>query len=366
MVIALVMSVGIGCKATAAATTAAAAATTAAAETTAAAAETTAAPAKKLTIGRVMFEYGHPYQQADMKHFKDYADKLGVDTIILDGKSNPETISNNVDDLKAKKVDGIIYQPVDPGSSDTISKASIEAGFPTITFFQRPGTFVAPHVRIDEAKTSYEMGALAAKYMAEFFPGKPIKLGLIDISTVEYVVINRSDTFIAGLLSVAPDAEVVSRLDGGGIRDQSYAAGQDMLQSHPEINLVYGTNADCCLGALAAFEAGGRGKAVDGKPVTEMFISIDGSEGEALKMIDPSSALKITMALQPLYNSHVLMDTILKVVKGDIKITEDIIIDTPDIILDAYAMSIDDIQKFITVDYLSKVDLKAELEKLKK
>jgi len=366
LVVVIAATIGIGCQAAAAETTAAAAETTAAAaETTAAAAETTAA-AETLTIGRVMMEYGHPYQQADMTHFAAYGDEIGVETIVLDGKSSPDVISNAVDDLISRGVDGIIFQPVDEGSSNNVLQACLDAGIPAITFFQRPNTVKAPHVRINETQTSFEMGALAAQKMGEFFPGEPIKIGCVEMATIEYVVVNRTDAFIEGVQSVAPEAEVLARLDGAGLRDQAFEAGQDLLQSHPEVNLVFGSNADDCLGALAAFELAGRGKAVDTVPVTEMFISIDGSEGEALKMIDPTSALKITMALTPLPNAKVLMDTILSIVNGEMGMTDDVIVDVPDLILNYYDMGIEELQDFITGQYLSEVDLKTEFEKLSK
>ena len=314
-----------------------------------------------LNLGRVMFDLSHPYQQGDAAQTEKYAASLGHSIIILDGKSAPDVISNAVDDLISKKVKGIIVQPVDGASINSVVKASQGAGIPIVTFFVQATEAPGPHVRINEAETSFENGAFSAGKWMEFHPDIPIKLAVIDIPDVPFVHEARTLAFIDGVKSVAPDAEVVAMLDGGGVRDKSLAAGDDLLQSQPDVNIVFGCNADSALGALAAFEAAGRGKAVDGVPVSELFVSIDGSEPEVLKILNPNSALKISQALLPSLNAKTNVDTLLKTINGEIGMTETIVVDTHDQILDFWRMTIEEFQKFLEVEYLSTVDLKAEL-----
>ena len=218
-----------------------------------------------------------------------------------------------------------------------------------------------PSVKIDEASSSRELGALAARKWLEWYPTKPIKIAIIDQPDVAFVVENRSDAFIAGVKSVSPDAEVVVRLDGKGVRDSAMAAGDDLLQSHPEANVIYGINSDSSLGALAAYEAGGRGKAVNGIPQTELFIGTDGTESELLKIFDPASSFKMSMALSAKANGEALVDTVMKIINGDIPMEGETIVTTQNKIIDFYSMSIDDGQKFLADEYKSAIDLRKEI-----
>jgi ribose transport system substrate-binding protein len=203
------------------------------------------------------------------------------------------------------------------------------------------------------------MGVEAAKKWMEWYPDKPIRIGVIDYLTVEIVQKHRTGPFIAGVLSVDPTAQLVSKLEGSANVNKAMAAMQDMLQAHPEVNLVYGANADHALGALAALENAGRGKAVDGKCLTEIVIGTDGTEGELVKVYDPTSSFKITQGLQPAVNAKAEMDLIVKMIKGYQDSDEWIQLDTFNKFISYYSTTIEDAQEFVGYQYFSELDLKA-------
>jgi ribose transport system substrate-binding protein len=315
----------------------------------------------KITIGRVVFDMSHPYQQADNACSEARAQVLGVNYIYLDGKSDAEAQANAVTDLISRKVAGIIVQPLDGAAIQPSVDEAIRANIPIITFYQQPVKKNVPTVAIDEKSSSIELGALAARKWQEWYPNKPIKIAIIDQPDVAFVIENRSDAFITGVRSVVPNAEVVARIDGKGVRDSSMAAGDDLLQSHPEANVIFGINDDSSLGCLAAYEAGGRGKAVNGIPQTELIVGCGGTESEMLKIFDPASALKMTMALSARANGEALVDTIMKVINGQIPRQGETIVTTQNKIIDFYNMTIEDGQKFLVEEFKSKIDLKKEI-----
>jgi ABC-type sugar transport system substrate-binding protein len=322
-----------------------------------------AADKKQLVIGRVFFDLSHPYQQADAKWYEAYAKKLGIKAITIDGKASMDTMINAVGDLISKKVDGIIVQPLD-GSA--IAGSVLEAqknNIPIVVFFENVRGAKCPYVRINEADVATKMGAIAGKKFKDTWPGKKAKIGIIGQDDIEYVKVYRTDTFVKGVQSVLPDAEVVSRLNGAGARDKSLQAAEDLLQSHPEVNIVFGINADSALGALSALQAAGRGKAVKGVPVSEIVASIDGSTPECIEIANPKSALKLAMALSPKTNAITLTDTLLKVIKGEIDPKGDKMVDTYDSIINGWTDNIAKIQEFISGEYFANVDLKAEIAK---
>ncbi len=313
------------------------------------------APAdKKYVFGRVIFDLSHPYQQADAKWFEKYCQEMGAEAIIMDGKSSAEVMTKCVEDLIAKKVDGIVIQPADAASGNGFVKMAQDAGIPIVTFVNNPPDVPAPHIELAEAATSKAMGALAATKWKEFYPDKPIKVGIIDLPSVQQVHEQRAMAFFEGVQSVASDAELVATLDGGGIRDKSFTAAQDLIQAHPEVNIIYGINCDAGMGALAAFEEAGRGKAVDGVPQTELFVSTDGTELEAVKIFDKTSALKLTMALSPRLFARAHLDLLMRVINGEIKMTDEEIVDVNDVIFDYWNTTPEEFEKFLVDDYFSQ------------
>ncbi|MGI9860575.1 substrate-binding domain-containing protein [Moorella naiadis] len=321
---------------------------------------------KEITIGRVILSFDQPYQQADMKASEAYAKELGINLTLLDGKMDSNTIANAMSELIAKKVDGIIVQPLDGAAIDSSITEAHKAGIPVVTFFEKQKTTKAPYVRINEAKSSFELGALAAKKWKEFYPDKPIFIGVVDQPEIAYVHENRALPFIEGVKSVDKDAKVAAMVAGGGLRDKAFAAAQDLLQAHPEANIIYGINADSALGALSAYQMAGRGKAKNGIPLTELIVGTDGTEPEILQIINPNSAYKITMALQPAMNAKTLIDTCLKTIKGEYKMDEDKTVDTFDVIMDYWSYDVNKFQSFLKTQYFMDVDLKAELAKMVK
>lgn len=347
---------------TAAATTAAATtdAATTAAETTAAATEA----AKPLRFGLIPILLANSYHQSDVNHFVDYAkEKYNAETTVLDGKIDSAVTVDALEQLIASKVDAISVHSIDAESLIPGIKEARAAGIAILTFYLMPSEPLCPHVQIDERKTSYQMGVVAVKKWKEFYPDKPIKVGLIEYADVPTPLEHRSEPFIKGVMETDPTAEIVIRLDGGGTTETAYAAAQDLLQSKPEVNIIYGTSSNYSIGALGALEAAGRGKAVDGKPLTEILVGTDASEDELLKVFDPSSSFKITQGLTPKENAIVRVDTLMKVINGEIDGDSQTIIDTFDFEIDYWNMSIEDATAWLKDEYYSKLDLKAEIAK---
>ncbi len=342
------------------------AAETPAAEAPAAEAPAAEAPAAEagdegLTIGRVVFDLSHPYQQADNSFSESMAAEKGMEYIALDGKSDAEAISNAVTDLISRGVDGIIVQPLDPAAVQPSVDEALAAGIPIVTFYQQSSSMNTPSVMIDEYTSSKELGAMAATKWMEWYPDIPIKVAIIDQPDVAFVVENRSDAFIEGIHSVAPEAEVVARLDGKGVRDASMTAGDDLLQSNPDANIIFGINDDSSLGVLAAYESAGRGMAIDGVPQTELIVGCGGTDAEMLRVFDPASALKMTMALSAKSNGNALVETLEKAINGEIPMDEQTIVTTQNKIIDFYNMTIDDAQAFLNDEFNSTTNLKEEI-----
>src|SRR3979490_1184507 len=56
----------------------------------------------------------------------------------------------------------------------------------------------------------------------------------------------------------SPGIQVVAKLPASGARERAYAAAQDILQSHPDVDAIFAINDPTALGALAALEKAGK------------------------------------------------------------------------------------------------------------
>jgi ABC-type sugar transport system substrate-binding protein len=315
---------------------------------------------QEIVIGKIPITMEANYHQAHVKHLISYAqEKYGAEVTVIDGEFSTDASMAAVETFVAQGVTGILLHSLDEKVNDQMVKESRRNDIPISTFYIPTQSRLVPHLQINEAETSFEMGKEAAKKWLEWYPDKPIKIGVIDYLTVEIVQKHRTGPFIAGILSVDPTAQVVSKLEGSANVNKAMAAMQDMLQAHPDVNIVYGANADHALGALAALENAGRGKAVNGKCLTEIVVGTDGTEGELVKVYDPSSSFKITQGLQPAVNAKAEMDLIIKMINGYQEPDEWIQIDTFNKFISFYSTTIEEAQEFVSYQYFSELDLKA-------
>ncbi len=314
---------------------------------------------KDLVIGKIPITMEANYHQAHVKHLIAYAkEAYGADVTVIDGEFSSDVAMSAVETFIAQGVDGILLHSIDEKVIDSMAKESLRADIPIVTFYIPTASRSVPHIQINEAETSFQMGVAAAKKWKEWYPDQPIYIGVIDYLTVEIVQKHRTGPFIAGVMSIDPSAQVVSKLEGSASVNKAMEAMQDMLQAHPEVNIVYGANADHALGALAALENAGRGKAENGKCLTEIVVGTDGTEGELLKVYDPSSSMKITQGLQPAVNAKAEMDMLMKIINGQVPRDEWLELDTYDKFISYWDTPIEDAQEFISYQYFSDVDLK--------
>jgi ribose transport system substrate-binding protein len=313
---------------------------------------------KNFTIGKIPITLANGYHQADVEWFKKYAEEqYGAKVKVLDGKFEQATIVANLDQLVAEGVDAIVLHTYEAESVEAGIEAARAAGIPIITFYLQTDNDI-PFVAINEATQAFEMGVATANAWEKFHPDEPIIYGVVDYVDSPVVQAMRTGPFIEGLKSVAPNAKEGMILDGGGTRDTGYKAAQDMIQSHPEINVFYGASSDYSLAILPALEEAGRGKAVNGVPETEILVGTDATEAELVKIFDPSSSFKVTMGLTPRENAILKVDTIVKAYLGEIDPDKRQTIEATDKEIDYWSADIDEIQTWLEEEYMTEVNLK--------
>lgn len=303
------------------------------------------------TIGVIYLIESHPYYQAHKAWSEDLAQRCGITLNQVDGKADSAVMTTAMEQFIAQQVDGIIFALLDPAAADPVINDALAANIPVVTFAIKHGANAhVPFVGIPEGVATEAAGREAAeRFHAAFGADTPAKMIMVDCPAVAPVV-ERTDGFLAGFTAVDPNAELLARIDGNCVRADAVTAMEDAIQAHPDVNVVYGGNGDNSLGALAALEGAGLGTS------DKVFLtSHDGSEPEVLELVDPTSALKLSVANRPKELSQATFETLGEVLAGTRPRDQD-----GDVLVEAAVLNPDDLealQEFIAYEYRSTTDI---------
>lgn len=235
-------------------------------------------------IGVTLLTREHEFYRELESGLKDAAGKQGYHLIITSGDFDLAKQQSQIENFIVQGVDAIIVCPVESkGIGPAIERAN-EAKIPVFTAdIAAQGGQIVSHVASDNLAG----GRLAADFIARALNGEG-SVGIIGQQEVQ-TGLDRETGFVEEMKK-HPGIKVASILNGGGVRDRSLKAADDMLQGNPGIKGIFGINDDSALGALSAAEARGR---------KDMVIVGYDAIPEAVKAIQRGSALKADVAQQP-------------------------------------------------------------------
>jgi ribose transport system substrate-binding protein len=208
----------------------------------------------KVYIGVSLLTLTNPF-------FKDMADTLqsegqkrGYEVVVTSGELDPAKQKDQVKDFLVHKASAIVLTPCDSKSIGTAIADANAAGVPVFTAdvaSTAEGVKVISHCATD----NLEGGRVAGRAMVELLAGKG-KVAIVDHQEVESGIM-REKGFLEEVAK-APGIEVVAKLPSSGARDRAFAAAQDILQSHPDVQAIFAINDPTALGVLAALEKAGK------------------------------------------------------------------------------------------------------------
>ncbi|MHB1348002.1 MAG: hypothetical protein ACYCXK_10985, partial [Candidatus Humimicrobiaceae bacterium] len=86
----------------------------------------------------------------------------------------------------------------------------------------------------------------------------------------------------------------------------------------------------------------------------------DASESELLKLYDPSSSLKITQGLTPKENGQLKVDTLIKMLYGEIGLSDKVEFAGSNFVFDYWSINVEDAEAWMKEEYNSDVSLSGE------
>lgn len=340
------------------------------------------ASAEGAYIGKVPITLKHDVHGNDSKWAEIYAqEKYGAKYETIDPDQDLSKEIAAVETFIGKGVDGIILHPVTEDGVNEIIQEVRDNDINIMTYNVGTTGKKVPALMIDEAGVAQQMGADMAKKWMELYPDKPVKVGLVSWTDIAFCFDNRSGPFLAGVKSVTdlPTEGVPTFQNSkgetlvgatywehaGGILEKAQQVTADAITKYPDVNIVYGDNVSNGLGALAAYEAAGRGKAEDGKPLTEIIASTDASAGELKKLADPSSSLKYCLGMQPQTFAYAQIDMMMELINGTLDNDTYVEKTTPDCYFNFYKDSLEQMQDWFNTQYMpdQKLNLAAEIAK---
>ncbi len=224
------------------------------------------------TIGVSVLTLTNPFFKQIADTIKAEGARHGYDVMVVSGEFDVARQQHQVKDFIVRKTVAIVLTPCDSKAiSAPIQEANL-AGIPVFTAdiaSLDPAAQVICHVATD----NYSGGKQAAQAMIEVLGGKGT-VAILDHPVVESVMLRTQgfDEIIkAENESGRADIRVVARIPGGGAKDQSFKAAEDLIQAHPNLSGIFAINDPSALGAYAALEKAGKAGQVkligfDGQP----------------------------------------------------------------------------------------------------
>ncbi len=194
----------------------------------------------------------NPYYGAIEAGVKAHAKDLGVEVVTFSpsGDSDIAGQMKQLQDVATQGFDAVILSTHDENAAGPLVKRLDDAGIPVVIFNSDIANFPAPVAAVvgyAQRKATKALG----DYIAKKFNGKA------NVGVLEGQAGYHSTERIGGFLDAFkpyPDMKIVSSLPTTWDADTANKATLDMMQAHPEINLIVAANDFEAIGAVAALK----------------------------------------------------------------------------------------------------------------
>lgn len=223
------------------------------APTTGSGSESGESGASSATIGLAVANLQADFFNQIRQSVEKAAQERHVKVIVADAGGDADRQVSQIQDLITQQVDALIYIPAGATAASVPVRTAQAAGIPVVTLDRNPegapgDTFIAT----DSVSAAKELG----KWVVEKTGGEG-NLGVIQGQIGTTPEIARDKGFTEGLNGFQV-VEIARQASEGWHQDEGFDIAQDMLQAHPEINIIFGRADALALGAAQAARAIGR------------------------------------------------------------------------------------------------------------
>ncbi len=257
---------------------------------------------------------------------KAEAAKAGVKTFMLAPQSGADINGQMgmIQDVITQGVDAIVLSTHDEAAAAPLVKKAVDAGIAVIIVNSDIADFPTPVdgvVGYSQRKGTHKMG----EYLLQRLAGKPAKVGIIE-GQPGYHSTERVGGFVDAVKG-QPGIDIVASLPGGWNVEGGNTAGMDLLQGHPEVNVVFAANDYMILGVAQAAKSLGRSELI--------LLGNDGDTGAGLEPIaagDVTATVNTTPFVMGQIAFQVTMDALDGKFKGGFVETPTTIVDKDNVL----------------------------------
>lgn len=189
----------------------------------------------------------------------EYAKERGVDFSVQYYDQNIATQASLIENAVQRKVDVLIVHNQSEGDCVDAINAAVDAGVTVLLYATDvPQAKYTLLYTEDAYQAGAKMGEMAAAWAQEnlIAKGKPV-ICAVGTYSVTPIAVDRGRGAQDKLLELIPDAEIVGTYEMA-YKEEGLNIGENLLQSHPDTNLVLGINDQSACGVMEAFKAAGR------------------------------------------------------------------------------------------------------------
>ena len=217
------------------------------------AAPATAEPEKKPTIGYIAAgtEY---YYQCQESGIRKKAKELGVDLLVLNSEGKADKELSNMEDMISKNADMVLMMTTNAAAGQKALQLANKANIPVI--------LVGINVEPGEGKPASlidfdfaDMGRAAGEWVAANVPEGEVAIieGLAGMGVAEPITQGFEEKLAAN-----SKLTIVAKQPADWSRQKAQDIATNLLQSHPNLKVIYGHNDDMSMGIIKAVEAAGK------------------------------------------------------------------------------------------------------------
>lgn len=208
---------------------------------------------KKLVFGYIAFSRKDVWNNYSILAFEYAARQKGVETIVLDPEGNLEKAVAAMEDLIAKKVDGVSVYTITPELDVTLYEMAKEAGIPITFENSLPADTSLDYISC--VACQYEdIGYAAGKFISENYPG----------SKLFYVMgapgMGITELYEQGLHQALEEfgtVELVGTQPTDWGAEQAMNVTQNAIQSGLEFDVIFANNEQMATGVINALKDAG-------------------------------------------------------------------------------------------------------------
>jgi len=213
----------------------------------------------------------YPFAAAIARGFRRAAAHAGVQAIVLDAQNRVQRQANDLQDLIAEHVNGIVLMPLDSVIAQSWVNEATRAGIPVVAVGSevgdprtRPLRDVYPKlvalVTQDETAAGREAGRLAAKLLP---PGRLAHIAIIQGAPGFPEVLQREQGFEQGLAAAHVRYRIVAIQPADWRTQEADVVCQNILEAHPDVDLFFNEADNMAVGcARAVSSAGSKAKLI--------------------------------------------------------------------------------------------------------